>query len=147
MTGDPAPSLDAVDALPAGRGGLRLLADLGEHAAAHAPRLRLLMDSRYDWTRVEAARAHHAVTGDVEAASETLCREVYELARGGYQPVRWAAMRCLADMGPAPSQVRWALREILDSDRRHHVNSGWRAFAEDRELRALAERLLGQSAA
>ncbi|MEU9023841.1 hypothetical protein [Actinomadura sp. NPDC048394] len=147
VTGDPAPPLNAADGPPPGRGGIRLLADLGEHAAAHAGRLRLLMDSRDDWTRVEAARAHHAVTGEVEAASETLCREVYELARGGYQPVRWAAMRCLAAMGPAPSQVRWALREILDSDRRHHVNSGWRAFAEDRELRALAARLLGEPAA
>ncbi|MDL4817528.1 hypothetical protein [Actinomadura opuntiae] len=147
VTGDPAPLLGAVDALSPGHGGIHLLADLGEQAAAHATRLRLLMDSRSDWTRVDAARAHHSVTGEPGAASETLCREVYELARGRYLPVRWAAVRYLAEMGPAPSQVRWALREILDSDRRHHVNSGWRAFAEDRELRTLAARLLGLSAA
>jgi hypothetical protein len=143
VTGDAAPLLSAADALLSGHRGIGRLADLGEHAAGHAGRLRPLMDSRDDWTRVEAARAHHWVRGDEEAASEVLCREVYDLARGRYLPVRWAAMRYLAEMGPAPSQVRWALRELLDSDRRHHVNSGWRAFAEDRELRALAARLLG----
>jgi hypothetical protein len=142
VTGDPGPLLSVVDALPPDRGWARLLADLGEHAAAHAGRLRPLMDSRDDWTRVDAARAYHAVTGDAETASEPLCREVYELARGEYFPVRWAAMRYLADMGPAPSTLGWALRAIVDSDRRHRNNGGWRGFAEDRELRALAARLL-----
>lgn len=143
VTGDPAPLLSVVDALPPDRGWARLLAGLGERAAAHAGRLRPLMDSRDDWTRVEAARAYHAVTGDAETASQPLCREIYDLARGEYLPVRWAAMRHLAAMGSAPSTLGWALRAIADSDRRQCCNSGWRAFAEDRELRTLAARLLG----
>ncbi|MFB4295313.1 hypothetical protein [Actinomadura sp. NTSP31] len=148
VTGDPAPLLDVADALLDQRypgGGLRFIADLGAHGTAYAGRLRMLMKSSDDWARTEAANAYHRVTGDLDAAADVLGVAAYDLARGKYLPVRWAAMRYLAEMGPAPSQVRWALREILSSDRRHHVNSGWRAFAEDRELRALAARLLGEA--
>ncbi|QKG20296.1 HEAT repeat domain-containing protein [Actinomadura verrucosospora] len=144
VTGDPAPLLDVADALLDQRypgGDLRFIADLGAHGAAYADHFRMLMKSSDDWARTEAANAYHRVTGDVDSAADVLCGAAYDLARGEYLPFRWAALRYLADMGGAvPGD--WALREILDSDRRHRNNAGWRGFAEDRELRALAARLL-----
>ncbi|MGI5328180.1 hypothetical protein [Actinomadura nitritigenes] len=144
VTGDPAALLDVADALLGQRypgRDLRFLADLGAHGAAYADHFRMLMKSSDDWARTEAANAYHRVTGDVDTAADVLCGAAYDLARGEYLPFRWAALRYLADMGGAVPGG-WAVREILDSDRRHRNNSGWRAFAEDRELRALAARLL-----
>jgi hypothetical protein len=144
VTGDPAPLLEVADALLDQRypgRDLRFLADLGAHGAAYADHFRMLMKSSDDWARTEAANAYHGVTGDVDTAADVLCGAAYDLARGQYLPFRWAAMRYLADMGGAVPGG-WAVREILDSDRRHRNNGGWRGFAEDRELRALAARLL-----
>ncbi|KAB2370412.1 HEAT repeat domain-containing protein [Actinomadura montaniterrae] len=145
VTGDPAPLLGVADALLDQRypgGDLRLLADLGAHGAAYADHLRMLMRSSDDWARTEAANAYHRVTGDVDAAADVLSGAAYDLARGEYLPFRWAALRYLADMGGAVPGG-WAVREILDSDRRHRNHGGWRGFAEDRDLRAIAARLLG----
>jgi hypothetical protein len=121
---------------------LPYIADLGPLAAAHADRLRTLLDVRSDWTRVAAAHAYRQVTGDAEDA---LSREAHELAAGRYLPVRWAAMRYLAQISPATPNVRRAARTILSSDRRHHYGTGWRAFTDDRELRDLASRLLDEA--
>ncbi|TDC90451.1 hypothetical protein [Actinomadura sp. 7K507] len=148
VTGDPDPLLAAVDTLldgfDGGAGLLRYVADLGPLAARHATRLRLLLDVRNDWRRVEAAHAYHAVTGDADAASASLAREIHELAAGRYLPVRWAAARYLTAMTPGNPGIRVAAGAILASDRRHHWATGWRAFAEDHELRTLAS-LLAQT--
>lgn len=145
ITGDPDPLL-AVAASAFGQGvTLRLwsyLADLGPLAAAYADRLRDLLDHREDWTRVEAARALYRITGDAEDAGGTLCTMVHRLASGKYLPVGWAALRYLRDMGAASRSCHPALRELLDSDRRHSVYGGWRAFGEDHELRDLAHTIL-----
>ncbi|MEU5990159.1 hypothetical protein ABZ806_14410 [Spirillospora sp. NPDC047418] len=124
---------------------LRCVADLGPLAAARADRLRMLLDVRADWTRVEAANAYRRVTGNAEAAELVLATHVHELAAGRYLPVRWAAMRYLAEIRPVASDVRRAARTILSSDRRHHYGTGWRAFTDDRELRDLASRLLDEA--
>ncbi|GAA1844601.1 HEAT repeat domain-containing protein [Actinomadura bangladeshensis] len=144
VTGDPARLLAALDEAFDGRSRepLRRAADLGPLAAAHAGRLRALLDVRDDWTRVEAAHAYHRVTGDAETASSVLDRELYAVAAGEYLPVRWTAVRHLAEMRPAFPGVRRAAQEILSSDRRHHYGTGWRAFTEDRELRDLASQIL-----
>ncbi|MFI0368999.1 hypothetical protein ACH35V_14035 [Actinomadura sp. 1N219] len=150
VTGDPGPLLAAVEdyfeRAGSGDGGapaaLDHVADLGPLAAVHAARLRALLDVRADWTRVMAAHAYQRVTGDTRRAADVLSREVHELARGRYLPVRWAAMRYLAELGPGTPGVQSAAETLLDSDRRHHWGGGWRAFTEDRELRALASRLL-----
>ncbi|TMQ90933.1 hypothetical protein ETD83_33200 [Actinomadura soli] len=145
VTGDLGPLIAAVEGcLEDGDAAAVLdhLADLGPLAAVHAARLRALLDVRDDWTRVMAAHAYQRITGDTGAAAATLSREVHELALGRYLPVRWAAMRYLAELGPGTPGVQGAARSLLDSDRRHHWDSGWRAFTEDRELRGLASRLL-----
>ena len=144
VTGDPSRLLAVLDgAFDENRHELlRCVADLGPPAAARADRLRMLLDVRSDWTRVEAAHAYHRVTGDAETASPALDGELYALAAGEYLPVRWTAVRYLAEMRPASPGVRRAARDILSSDRRHHYGTGWRAFTEDRELRTLASNLL-----
>ncbi|MEU6717057.1 hypothetical protein ABZ897_36825 [Nonomuraea sp. NPDC046802] len=114
------------------------VADLGAHA--EAGRLRDLLGHRDATVRVEAAHALSRLTGDHTVAKWTLWAEA-----GGDTPVRWTALRYLAAMGPAFPVSRGQCREILDDDRLHHTTPmGWRAFAEDRELRALATRLLGE---
>ncbi|TDB85632.1 hypothetical protein E1264_20510 [Actinomadura sp. KC216] len=146
VTGDPEPLLAALEGCFDDTGdapvALPRIADLGPLAAAHAARLRPLLDVREDWMRVMAAHAYQRITGDTGAAAGTLRRELHELARGRYLPMRWAAMRYLAELGPVTGGAAAAARSLLDSDRRHHWDGGWRAFTEDRELRALASRLL-----
>ncbi|MFI0408116.1 hypothetical protein [Actinomadura sp. 3N508] len=146
VTGDPEPLLATVEGRFEDPGDapivLARVADLGPLAAVHAARLRPLLDVREDWTGVRAAHAYHRVTGDTEAAACMLWPELHELADGRYLPMRWAAMRYLAELGPATAGQAAAARRLLDSDRRHHWDGGWRAFDEDRELRALASRLL-----
>ncbi|TDC47808.1 hypothetical protein E1281_25670 [Actinomadura sp. KC345] len=146
VIGDPDPLLAVTETLIEDRGAAGLLgyvADLGPLAAHHAARLRPLLDVRDDWTRVEAAHAYYAVTGDAEAASAALAREIHELAAGRYRPVRWAAARHLTEIRSGYPGLQTAARAILASDRRHHWATGWRAFAEDQELRDLASRLAG----
>jgi hypothetical protein len=147
VTGDPARLLAALDEGldPRWLEQFRCVADLGPPASALADRLRTLLGARSDWTRVEAAHAYHRVTGDAETAAAELAREVHELAAGGYLPVRWAAMRYLAQIGPEAPGVQRAARTILASDRRHHYGTGWRAFTDDHELRDLASRLLDKA--
>ncbi|MBO2464771.1 HEAT repeat domain-containing protein [Actinomadura violacea] len=145
VTGDPAPLLDVADAVLDQRypgRDLRFIADLGAHGVACADRLRGLMGPGDEWRQTEAAHAYHRVTGDLDTAADVLGGAVYHLAKGEYLPARWAALGYLAEMGRDASPGDRPLREIVDSDRRHRNNGGWRAFAEDRELRALAARLL-----
>ncbi|TDD31719.1 hypothetical protein E1287_25535 [Actinomadura sp. KC06] len=133
VTGDPGPLLAAVED-HFGRAGsedgcfedgdpaavLGPVADLGPLAAVHAARLRALLDVRADWTRVMAAHAYQRVTGDTRTAADVLSREVHELARGRYLPVRWAATRYLTEPGPGPGTpgVQRAAETLLGSDRR-----------------------------
>ncbi|GAA1820471.1 hypothetical protein [Actinomadura chokoriensis] len=147
VTGDPARLLAALaEGLdPRSHHQLPYIADLGPLAAAHADRLRALLDVRSHWTSVEAAHAYYQATGDAEAAERVLSPEAHELAAGRYLPVRWAAMRYLAQISPAAPDVQRAARTILSSDRRHHYGNGWCAFTEDRELRDLASRLLDEA--
>lgn len=144
VTGDPSRVLAALDeGFDRNRlEHIRCAADLGPLASSLARRLRSLLAVRADWPRVEAAHAYHRVTGDAETAASALAPEVHELAAGEYLPVRWAAMRYLAQISPAAPDVQQAARTILSSDRRHHYGNGWCAFTEDRELRDLASRLL-----
>ncbi|MFD0686165.1 hypothetical protein [Actinomadura fibrosa] len=155
VTGDPGPALAAaakpiptdLAAPPMFRyrtdlGWIRHVAELGPLAAAHADRLHPLLHVREEWTRIEAAHAHYRITGDAETSAWVLSAEAYKLATSEARPVQWTAMKYLAAMDPVPKIRREALHEILDSDTRYHYFAGWRGFAEDRELRALAASLL-----
>ncbi|REE95422.1 hypothetical protein [Thermomonospora umbrina] len=145
ITGDPGPALAAADAAFAGSRPFREwrgLGDLGHHAAAHADRLRALLDSRDDWTRVEAAHALYRVTGERDEAADILRGAVFPLAVGEYLPARWAALRHLRAMPDGPENWHRVLRELLDSDRRHGYWAGRPRIAEDRELRTPATGIL-----
>ncbi|MFF0311154.1 hypothetical protein ACFYSC_27305 [Streptosporangium sp. NPDC004379] len=111
----------------------------GEAEAAH---LRVLLDHRDPEVRVDAAYALFRLTGDYDAVRWTL----WMSAREERTSLRWTALRYLAEMGrPVSYDGGWIRREILDEERlHHHTPMGWRAFAEDRELRVLAARLLGE---
>jgi hypothetical protein len=111
----------------------------GEAEAAH---LRVLLDHRDPQVRVDAAYALFRLTGDYNTVRWTL----WMSAREERTSLRWTALRYLAEMGrPVSYDGGWMRREILDEERlHHHTPMGWRAFAEDRELRALAARLLGE---
>lgn len=122
---------------------IRLAADLGPLAAATTGRLRELCRARDDWTRVEAAHALWRTTGDPTEAVPALTDLVRPLRDGDALPVRFAAMRYLADMGARTDAVLAVARAVDANPRRIASFAGWRAFAEDENLRASVRDLLG----
>ncbi|MFC5753803.1 hypothetical protein [Actinomadura rugatobispora] len=152
ITGDPEPALAAIGGMLDAKSdewGLqehwRCLADLGTHATAHIDRIRGHIDRQNKWEQVLAAHALHRITGDPEPAVQVLCREIWPLASGEELPVTWAALRYLAETGATAEPCHWVLRDVLDSDRRHSTDGGWRRFTQDRELRELAAGILSSA--
>jgi len=131
--------------LPAGNHVLRYLADFGSGAAEAGEWLaESLSSSPGDWRQVEAAHAWWRVTGDASTAISALAQAVRPLADGAFLPVRLAAMRYLAAIpdpdpdGPAAAAVTAAARAVLANPHRLASGGGWRAFAEDDQVRAAA---------
>jgi len=130
--------------LPAGNHVLRYLADFGTEAAAAEEWLaESLSPNPGDWQQVEAAHAWWRITGDAGTAIPVLAQAARPLAEGSFLPVRLAAMRYLAAIpdpdpdGPAAAVTATA-RAILANPRRLANGGGWRAFAEDDQVRAAA---------
>lgn len=144
--GEPEPALAVLG--PAATEGrfphpaLRKLADLGPHAADFADKIRTMTGARDSWTRVEAAHALWAATGDTENTVPVLLEVVREPADGTYLPVMLAAVRHLARMAQAARPAVPLLRDIPASDRRLHYFGGWRAFTEDESIRTAVDELL-----
>jgi 1,2-phenylacetyl-CoA epoxidase PaaB subunit len=96
-----------------------MMADLGPHASCHTQRLRSLTTDRDVWTRVEAAYALWAVTGESDTTAPVLTAALRELAEGAYRPVMLPAVRHLARTGRSgepdiPDEaIRAAVEELL----------------------------------
>ncbi|MFI8910999.1 hypothetical protein ACIGW4_05185 [Streptomyces sp. NPDC053513] len=124
---------------------LRKLAGLGVHAAPHADRLRALTADTDPWTRVEAAHALWAVTGDTETTVPVLTAVVRKLTEGTHLPVMLPAVRYLARIGPAARPAADLLRGIPAHDRRLRSDGGWRGFTQDEDVRSAVQELLSAS--
>ncbi|MFD7733239.1 hypothetical protein ACFV6F_22950 [Kitasatospora phosalacinea] len=138
-------ALDAADALAAHLhrpAALRMLADLGPHAARCAGQLRVRAADRDEQVAVAAAGALWAATGDAETAVPALLTALRGLGEGRHLPVMPAAVRQLARIGPAAHPAAPLLRATLAGDRRLRSNAAWRGFVEDEELRASAAEAL-----
>ncbi|WP_031097181.1 HEAT repeat domain-containing protein [Streptomyces sp. NRRL S-15] len=143
--GDPGPALEAIGRTAAGaflpRSSLRTLAGLGPHAARYADQLRTLTADADHWTRIEAAHALWAVTGDTETTVPAMTTAVRALAEGTCLPVALPALRCLALTGRAARPAAQLLRGLPSWDQRFCSNGGWRAFTQDEAVRAALEEL------
>ncbi|MDV5147311.1 HEAT repeat domain-containing protein [Streptomyces sp. SBC-4] len=148
--GEPGPALEVLGHGDAERGRphpvLRKLADLGRHAAPCADRLRALTAATDPWTRVEAAHALWAATGDVETVVPVLTTVVRDLAEGTYQPVMLPAVDHLARLGRAARPAAYLLRDVPARDQRLRAGGGWRGFIQDESIRTAVGKLLSASA-
>jgi HEAT repeat protein len=147
--GEPGPAVQALREAAAGperpRFVLGMMADLGPHASCHTQRLRSLTTDRDVWTRVEAAYALWAVTGESDTAAPVLTAALRELAEGAYRPVMLPAVRHLARIGRAGEPDIPLLRGVLARNQRFRSSGGWRGFIEDEAIRAAVEELLAAS--
>ena len=104
---------------PHGPEGLRLLADLGPAAAAHAPMIRAGLTDSYEWVRAEAAHALWRCTGDTASTVPVLVRLL-----GGYSwlpmfaPVHSVAVECLGYIGAPAEPAAPILIGYLEADQR-----------------------------
>lgn len=151
--GEPGPALEVIGRSVEERGvrhpSLRKLAGFGPHAALYADRLRAMTGDTDPWTRVEAAHALWAVTGDAETAVPVLATAVLDLANGTYLPVMLPALDHLAELGQAAQPVADLLRDVPARDQRLRTSGGWRGFVQDENVRTAVSELLsasGQSA-
>ncbi|NKZ04248.1 hypothetical protein [Actinomadura latina] len=138
VTGDPEPALQILGPrLGEDHHVSRRLGDLGPHAAAHVPTLRLLAKALDDWTAHEAAHALIKITGDPDEGAHILIRPIRELLEGRPLPVAMAAARALAGVDGLPGGHLAIMRDVLADDRRHSYWGGVTAISEDLKLRAL----------
>lgn len=142
LTGEAGPALRTFETLLATAKGpihwyLAGLTPLGSAAAPLLPVIEPLLTARYDWTRMAAAEAHHAITGSPGRAVPVLAELV------SASPVGLGALKALATIGEIPERLRPTLRAFAFSPLRLLSDT---PFSEethpDEELRALAWRLL-----
>ncbi|MFG3002271.1 hypothetical protein [Streptomyces sp. NPDC048340] len=147
--GEPGPLLEALERAAAQgsipRPALRKLADLGPHAARFADRLRAMTTDTDPWTRVEAAHALWAATGDTATAVPALMTAVQGLAEGDYLPVMLPAVRHLAQIGSAARPAAQLLHAVPHHDPRLRSSGAWRGFTQDEKIRAAVDELLALS--
>ncbi|MGW0575650.1 hypothetical protein ACWD25_06705 [Streptomyces sp. NPDC002920] len=146
LGGEPGPALEAVGGVATGAGiprpALRILADLGPHAARYADQLRAMTADNDPWTRVEAAHALWATTGDTGTTVPAMTSAVQGLAEGTWLPVMLPTVRYLARIGHAARPTAQLLRDVLSRDQRLRCYGGWRGFVQDEAIRAALEELL-----
>ncbi|WP_424920288.1 hypothetical protein [Streptomyces sp. wa13] len=144
--GEPGPALEALGRTVAGRGfprpALQMLADLGTHAAQHADRLRSMTSDTEPWTRVEAAHALWAATGDTESSIPALMTAVRGAAEGTWLPVMLPAARYLARIGHAARPAAELLRGVPNLDQRLRSSGGWLGFVQDEAFSTAVRELL-----
>ncbi|MCX5010372.1 hypothetical protein OG765_05125 [Streptomyces sp. NBC_00555] len=88
---------------------LASLTPLGSAAAPLLPTIEPLLTARYDWTRMAAAEAHHAITGSPDRAVPVLAELV------SAAPVGLSALKALAATGEVPEHLRPTLRAFAFS--------------------------------
>ncbi|MFF3598982.1 HEAT repeat domain-containing protein [Kitasatospora indigofera] len=129
----------------------RCLAPLGP--AAGAGRVgwteRWLRDNEGWWRSHEAvdvAWAHWRVTGDGDLARRVFARLLTRGPGQSFSPVELAALRRVAEAGPAARTLVPLLRACLDQDERVVGEGGWRGIVQDDEVQRLAAAALGGAA-
>jgi hypothetical protein len=150
ITGDPeiAVTVLGAAALKSGDAGgghcdLRLLADLGSHAARYSKPVRAQLAAPGPWTRVQAALAWWRITGDPEPAVPALVHALSPLNSGFADDTCRAAVRCLAEIGmTAATAVAPMMDMVVASDRRFSSDAGLLAVAQDVELCLAARSVL-----
>ncbi|MFC5185019.1 hypothetical protein [Actinomadura harenae] len=143
VTGDPEPALRILGPRIADDHHVsHRLGDLGPHAVAHVPTLRLRAKALDEWEAHEAAHALIKITGDPAEGASVLIRPLRELLEGRPHPVAMASARALTRVDGLPGGHLSIMRSVLADDRRHSYWGGVTAISEDLELRALlTERL------
>ncbi|MFF4189108.1 HEAT repeat domain-containing protein [Streptomyces sp. NPDC001691] len=146
LGGEPGPAVEALGRAAAGgsipRPYLRMIADLGPYAARYADQLRAMTCDIDLWTRVEAAHALWATTGDTETSLPVMTNVLHELIKGTYLPVMLPAVRYLAQAGPAARPAAQVLRDVPARDQRLRSSGGWRGFVQDEAIRSAIQELL-----
>ena len=104
---------------PHGPEGLRLLADLGPAAAAHASMIRARLTDSYEWIRAEAAHALWRCTGDTADTVPVLVRlfDGYPYLPM-FAPVHSVAVECLGHIGAPAEPAAPILIDYLEADQR-----------------------------
>lgn len=144
--GEPGPAMEALGRTVTERGfprpALQMLADLGTHAAPHADRLRTMTSDTEPWTRIEAAHALWAVTGDTETTVPALMTALRGLAEGTCRPVMLPAVRYLARIGRSARPAAQLVRGVPTRDQRLRSSGGWRGFTQDESFSTAVRELL-----
>ncbi|MET9941694.1 HEAT repeat domain-containing protein [Streptomyces halstedii] len=144
--GEPEQALDALGRTVTAKGfprsALQMLADLGPHAARYADRLRSMTSDTEPWTRVEAAHALWAVTGETEITVPALTAAVRGLSEGVYLPVALPAVRYLARIGRSARPAADLVRGVPARDQRLRSSGAWRGFTQDEAARATIHELI-----
>ncbi|MFE9446185.1 hypothetical protein ACFYO2_46460 [Streptomyces sp. NPDC006602] len=144
--GEPGPAVEALGGVATEasipRPVLRMLADLGPHAACYAKQLRPLTTDNDPWTRIEAAHALWAITGDTDTAAPVFAAALQGLAKGSYLPVMLPATRYLAQTRRAGQPAVPLLLNALSRDERLRSSGGWRGLVQDESIRSAIEELL-----
>lgn len=104
---------------PHGPEGLRLLADLGPAAAAHASIIRARLTDSYEWIRAEAAHALWRCTGDTADTVPVLVRllDGYPYLRM-FAPVHSVVVESLGHIGAPAEPAVPILNRYLEADKR-----------------------------
>ncbi|MFB9680628.1 hypothetical protein [Streptosporangium vulgare] len=145
VSGDPEPALQILGPrLGEDHHVSRRLGDLGPHATAHVPTLRLLAQALDHWTAHEAAHALIKITGDPGEGAHILIRPIAELLEGRPLPVASAAARALTGIDALSEGHLAIMGDVLADDRRHSYWGGVTAISEDLELRALLTQRLSR---
>ncbi|MFF4909186.1 hypothetical protein ACFY2T_30495 [Streptomyces sp. NPDC001260] len=146
--GEPGPAVEALGGVATEasipRPVLRMLADLGPHAACYSKRIQPLTAANDPWTRIEAAHALWAITGDTDAAAPIFADALQGLAKGSYRPVMLPATRYLAQTRRAGEPAVPLLLNALARDERLRSSGGWRGFVQDEAIRFAIEELLAE---
>ncbi|GAA1654629.1 HEAT repeat domain-containing protein [Actinoplanes couchii] len=143
VTGDPARLLHTV-AQGWDRQTMRYLGDLGPLAAGFTDRLAEATTSDDEWVRLDAARAHHRITGDPAVAAPVLTALARPLRFGECPPVAVPALEHLADIGHAGAAP--IAQAVADSPVRLSYFGDWHVFATDERLLAAAHRIIQANA-
>ncbi|MEV5571749.1 HEAT repeat domain-containing protein [Spirillospora sp. NPDC052269] len=94
---------------------------------------------------VPVAWAHWRTTGNADLALQVF-QEILDVRSGAsYSQIELAALRNLADMGPAARPLAPLLHACLDRDERITDSGGWRGMAMDDEIQELALTALAAS--
>ncbi|MFI6641033.1 hypothetical protein [Streptomyces sp. NPDC050504] len=162
VTGEAAPLLAAVDAVPLPEPGARpagsaparpgastvfgavaaALAPLGPEAADRVAACADWLRAHEEWwpthEAIAVAAAHRRVTGDADLARRVVARVLERGAAHSYSPVQLAALRLAVALGEDARPLAPLLRACAEADVRLTGGGGWRGIAEDEEARRLA---------